>query len=309
MALLHHPDRNPNDAAATAKFQLIQAAHETLSDPSKRSRYDSLTAPHGRPSPPPGRPAPQPAQPAPQPPPAPQLAQPAPQPPPAPAPALPPPNAPFRSFFHDKIDEDDVEDSDDDVHPDDYHYEKADQGEYDNHHEYHFNPTYRHLAKKYGKPLADMLWSNRWKEEWTTRDQQMRDRVHRLRHEAYERKHPGNTDPPKRRPRSNSEAERDEAEQTTEAERIEQEKLWKKQRVPAAGDGDMSESDDSDMSESEKQRTCLHATFCPPEEPVPRETACGACRQRRSAVLSWCPFCKLKICRLCHMKFNQQRKW
>ncbi|KAI0847083.1 DnaJ-domain-containing protein [Daldinia vernicosa] len=41
LALIHHPDKNPNDAeAATATFQKIQYAYETLHDPSIRSRYD-----------------------------------------------------------------------------------------------------------------------------------------------------------------------------------------------------------------------------------------------------------------------------
>ncbi|KAI2630316.1 DnaJ-domain-containing protein [Hypomontagnella submonticulosa] len=43
LALIHHPDRNPGNAeAATATFQKIQLAHETLSDPAKRAEYDDF---------------------------------------------------------------------------------------------------------------------------------------------------------------------------------------------------------------------------------------------------------------------------
>lgn len=42
LAKIHHPDRNTDSQQeATARFQRIQLAYETLSDPSKRSRYDS----------------------------------------------------------------------------------------------------------------------------------------------------------------------------------------------------------------------------------------------------------------------------
>ncbi|KAI3321312.1 DnaJ-domain-containing protein [Xylariaceae sp. AK1471] len=41
LARIHHPDKNPgNEEAATAMFQKIQAAFETLSNPSKRQAYD-----------------------------------------------------------------------------------------------------------------------------------------------------------------------------------------------------------------------------------------------------------------------------
>ena len=39
-ALKHHPDRNPNNPEATAKFQEVGKAFATLSDPQKRQRYD-----------------------------------------------------------------------------------------------------------------------------------------------------------------------------------------------------------------------------------------------------------------------------
>ena len=36
-----HPDLNPNDAAAKARFQRLAAAYEVLSDPTRRKIYDS----------------------------------------------------------------------------------------------------------------------------------------------------------------------------------------------------------------------------------------------------------------------------
>ncbi len=40
LARKNHPDLNPNDAEANKKFQQINEAHEILSDPEKRKKYD-----------------------------------------------------------------------------------------------------------------------------------------------------------------------------------------------------------------------------------------------------------------------------
>lgn len=40
LARKYHPDLNPNDETAKAKFQQINEAHEVLSDPEKRKKYD-----------------------------------------------------------------------------------------------------------------------------------------------------------------------------------------------------------------------------------------------------------------------------
>lgn len=40
LALRYHPDRNPGDAEAEARFQEVRAAYEVLSDPIKRWQYD-----------------------------------------------------------------------------------------------------------------------------------------------------------------------------------------------------------------------------------------------------------------------------
>jgi curved DNA-binding protein len=44
LARQHHPDVKPGDRAAEAKFKEINEANEVLSDPQKRSKYDSLGA-------------------------------------------------------------------------------------------------------------------------------------------------------------------------------------------------------------------------------------------------------------------------
>jgi len=41
LALRYHPDRNPNDPAAAEKFKQAALAYEVLSDPQKRSLYDT----------------------------------------------------------------------------------------------------------------------------------------------------------------------------------------------------------------------------------------------------------------------------
>src|SRR5438067_5262430 len=42
LARQYHPDRNPDDPAAEAKFKEVQTAYDVLSDPEKRKQYDAF---------------------------------------------------------------------------------------------------------------------------------------------------------------------------------------------------------------------------------------------------------------------------
>ena len=48
LAMRYHPDRNPGDAAAEAQFRELTEAYEVLSDPGKRSQYDTFGRVGGR---------------------------------------------------------------------------------------------------------------------------------------------------------------------------------------------------------------------------------------------------------------------
>jgi molecular chaperone DnaJ len=48
LAMRYHPDRNPGDAAAEAQFRELNEAYEVLSDPGKRSQYDTFGRVGGR---------------------------------------------------------------------------------------------------------------------------------------------------------------------------------------------------------------------------------------------------------------------
>ena len=49
LAKVHHPDKNPGDAAAEERFKEIQHAYDVLSDPEKRKQYDAFGSADGRP--------------------------------------------------------------------------------------------------------------------------------------------------------------------------------------------------------------------------------------------------------------------
>lgn len=56
LARQYHPDKNPGDAAAEARFKEVQSAYDVLSDPEKRKQYDQWGSANGRPGPGPANP-------------------------------------------------------------------------------------------------------------------------------------------------------------------------------------------------------------------------------------------------------------
>ena len=48
LARQHHPDANPGDATAEAKFKEVQTAYDVLSDAEKRKQYDTFGSTNGR---------------------------------------------------------------------------------------------------------------------------------------------------------------------------------------------------------------------------------------------------------------------
>jgi molecular chaperone DnaJ len=51
LARQYHPDRNPDDKEAEAKFKEVQGAYDVLSDPEKRKQYDAFGSANGRAAP------------------------------------------------------------------------------------------------------------------------------------------------------------------------------------------------------------------------------------------------------------------